>query len=165
MSISTFPYPLAMALVCLLQMMVSTQATLSGKAVVPMGANLPPIEVSFIHRDGEEVDLYIIQSHGIESTEPGFFKVEGPLDCVRLVSEHQVIISGVAMGTAMNQQNFFRVGDTIRLAVSTSDSNHPDSEVSVIQRIPYGQSGDCLDADWTDFQLLHASQGAIGLDM
>lgn len=137
----------------------AADAALSGTVVVPMGgSNLPPIEVSFLHNEGEEVDIYTVQSHGLEGGDEGFFKVEGPLSCVRFISDNQVIVSGVAMGTAMNHRNFVRVGDTVVLAVT-------NTQVSVISRIPSGQDGDCLDPDWDDFMLLDVTEGSIDIDL
>jgi hypothetical protein len=125
---------------------------------MPMGANLPLIDISFHHKQGEEVDIYTIQSHGLEGTDDGFFKVEGSLDCVRFISEDQAIVSGVAMGTAMNHQHAFRVGDKILLAVTST-------KVSVISRIADGQDGDCLDPDWEDFVLTNVSEGKFDFNL
>lgn len=143
---------------CLVQIATRTDAALSGSVVMPMGTNLPRIKITFLRQEGDGVGLYIIQSNDLESTDDGFFKVEGPLDCVRYVSDNQVIVSGVAMATAMNHQSFVRVGDAIMLAVT-------DTKVSIISRVPYNEIGDCLDPDWDDFIMLDVTDGHIDIGL
>ena len=62
------------------------------------------------------------------------------------------------MGTAMNHQNFVRVGDTILFAVT-------NTKVSFISRIPDSDVNDCLDPDWEDFILLDVTEGQIDIDL
>lgn len=119
---------------------------------------MPLIDISFHQQDGQEVDSYTIQSHKLLATDDGFFKVEGPLNCVRFVSDDQAIVSGVATGTAMNHQHAFRVGDKILMAVTST-------KVSVISRIPFGLDDDCMDQDWDRFVLFDVTSGQIDFNL
>jgi len=170
MSLSTLlsslkPKALTLAALLLLQAS-STKADIAGSIVVPMGEGdagglLPEIEISFIHESSGADSFFVIQSHGLDPLDDRYFKVEGPIDCIHPVSDDAVIISGIAMGTAMNDAIFFHVGDRILLAVADNGEAIAD-QASVIEKVANTDDFNaCWAKQWGDLTMLDAISGDL----
>ena len=157
---------LALGVMALVVQSSSAAPSLSGSVVVPMSqapgaANL---HISFEERDNHVI-VFTIQSHGVTSSDPAFFKVEGPLDCIRTVSTDGAIVSATVMGTAMNAHNFFAVGQ--RLAFALADNNGSTDQVSIIRQATAtspGGSSVCDSVTWDTFQFIDVVSGDFVID-
>ena len=160
---------IALGMLCLLQ---STQPTvaattsITGKVVVPMSSEegASKIEISFEERNNNVI-VFTIQSFGLSSSDVAFFKVEGPLDCVRPVSTDGAIVSATVMGTAMNAHNFFNVGETLVFAVADNSGGSPD-QVSIISRATTGDNAFavCDSQTWDEFQFINVVEGDLSIE-
>lgn len=158
---------IALAMLAFLQSASTTQAatTVSGTVVVPMSPTpgASNLQISFEERDNHVI-VFTIQSHGLSSSDPGFFKVEGPLDCIRPVSTDGAIVSATVMGTAMNAHNFFAVGQ--RLAFALADNEGSTDQVSIIRQAAAPTTGGsvCASVTWDTFQFINVVSGGFVID-
>lgn len=149
----------ALGMICLLPSVAAT--SIVGSVVVPMSSapGASKISISIEERDNS-VSVFIIQSSGLAATDAGFFKVEGPLDCVRQVSTDGAILSATVMGTAMNAHNFFSVGQTLVFAVA--DNAGDTDQVSIIARAAPGADV-CGSQTWDNFQFVDVDSGDFSI--
>ena len=159
---------LALAMLALLQSASTTQAaaTVSGTVVVPMSrtAGASKLQISFEERDNHVI-VFTIQSHGLPISDSAFFKVEGPLDCIRPVSTDGAIVSATVMGTAMNAHNFFAVGQRLVFALADNGSGSTD-QVSIIQQAAAPTNGGsvCDSVTWDTLQFINVDSGGFVID-
>jgi len=138
--------------------------SIAGSVVVPISnaAGAMKIELSFEQHDIDTV-FFTIQSFGLPSSDIGYFKVEGPLECIREVSSDGAVVSATILGTAMNAHNFFSVGETLVFALADNGEISGFDQVSIISRTT-AHGNVCDSRSWDSFEFVTVDEGSLSIE-